>query len=97
MISTRPFRGRQGSLSMAGSGILFTFDLPRTDRTKGFLREFDQLTLNVNAQPNIGKDSRLPAAVAAAALPGYRRFAQSLRRFDPDRLYQSELSRRIGL
>ena len=97
LISTRPFRGRQSSLSMTGSGILFTFDFSRTGRTGEFLAAFDELTLNVKAQPNIGKDSRLPAAVAAATLPGYGRFEQAIKAFDPDRLHQSELSRRIGL
>jgi decaprenylphospho-beta-D-ribofuranose 2-oxidase len=97
MVSTKPFSGRQRSLSVSGTGILFTFDLARTERTRDFLTAFDGLTATVRAQPNIAKDSRLPAAVVAATLPGYERFAKSIRGFDPDRLYQSELSRRIGL
>ena len=97
MISTRPFRGAQRSLSMTGTGILFTLDLSRTGRTREFLTAFDDLTLSVHAQPNLAKDSRAPAALARASLPGYERFAQAIRTFDPARLYQSELSRRIGL
>ena len=97
MISTKPFSGRQRSLSMSGTGILFTFDLARTGRTRDFLSAFDELTTTVRAQPNIAKDSRLPAAVVAATLPDYEHFAKTVRGLDPDRLYQSELSRRIGL
>ena len=97
MIATRPFGGRQRSLSMTGTGILFTLDLSRTGRTGDFLTAFDELTLSVNAQPNIAMDSRVPSAVARATLPGYEHFAQSIRAFDPGRLYQSELSRRMGL
>jgi decaprenylphospho-beta-D-ribofuranose 2-oxidase len=97
MMSVKRFRGRQRSLAMSGSGSLFALDLARTGATARFLSEFDALALDTGAQPNVAKDSRLPARIAATALPHYESFRRSLAECDPDRLYQSELSRRFEL
>jgi hypothetical protein len=53
--------------------------------------------LETGVQPNVAKDSRLPQRVATGTLPGYESFRQQLRAYDPDRLYESELSRRLEL
>lgn len=97
MMSIKRFQGRQRSLSMTGMGNLFALDLARSARTARFLGEFDALTLDVGAQPNIAKDSRLRAEVAARVLPHYDSFRERLRTIDPDRLYESELSRQLEL
>ena len=97
MISTKPFRGRQVSLSLSGSGVLIAIDLVRTPACHPFLEAFDALVIDTGAQPNVAKDSRLPQAVATRALPNYRAFRERICEFDPDRLYQSELSRRLAL
>jgi decaprenylphospho-beta-D-ribofuranose 2-oxidase len=97
MMSLKRFAGRQSSLSMSGSGTLFALDLVRSETTGHFLDAFDRLVLSVEAQPNVAKDSRLPADTAMRALPFYRLFREGLTQLDPDRLYQSELSRRLQL
>ncbi len=97
MMSVKRFRGRQRSLAMSGSGNLFALDLARTGATARFLSEFDALVLDTGAQPNVAKDSRLPARIAARALPHYESFCRCLAQCDPDRLYRSELSQRLEL
>jgi decaprenylphospho-beta-D-ribofuranose 2-oxidase len=97
MMSIKRFQGRQRSLSVTGKGSLFALDLARSARTARFLAEFDALMLEVGAQPNIAKDSRLRGDVAARVLPHLDSFRDRLRRIDPDRLYESELSRRLKL
>ncbi len=97
MMSMKRFRGRQTSLSMSGTGTLVALDLARAHGTERFLSEFDALVVDSGAQPNLTKDSRLPASVAARALPHYGRFRGSLLRIDPERLYESELSTRLQL
>ena len=82
---------------MSGSGMLFALDLARSAATNRFVTAIDALTIAVGAQPNVAKDSRLPAEIAARALPHYALFRQRLRELDPDRLYQSELSQRLAL
>jgi decaprenylphospho-beta-D-ribofuranose 2-oxidase len=97
MISVKRFRARSRSLGMSGEGSLIALDLVRSGRTAYFLNDFDSLVLETGAQPNVAKDSRLPQRVAAGTLPGYESFRQGLRTYDPDRLYESELSRRLEL
>ena len=97
MFSAKPFSGSQRSLSPAGKGVLIALDLFRTAGTAAFITEFDALTIDVGAQPNVAKDSRLPQTVASRTLPSYDMFRQRIRRIDPDRLYQSELSRRLAI
>ena len=97
MMSMKRFVGRQQSLSMSGSGILFAMDLARSASTGRFVAAIDALTISLGAQPNVAKDSRLPAEIAASSLPHYALFRQRVHELDPDRLYQSELSRRLAL
>ena len=97
MVSLKRFSGSQRSLSLSGNGMLIALDLIRSDRTLEFMRELDSMTVDFKAQPNVAKDSRLPSAVARRALPYYDEFRSRLREIDPDRLYQSELSRRLEL
>ena len=97
MMSMKRFVGRRQSLSMSGSGMLLALDLARNAATNRFITGIDALTIAVGAQPNVAKDSRLPAEIAARALPHYALFRRRVHELDPDRLYQSELSRRLEL
>ncbi len=97
MMSMKQFSGRARSLGMSGAGMLFALDLARDEATQRFAAAVDALIVRVGAQPNVAKDSRLPAPVAARSLPHYDRFRNRLRALDPDRLYESELSRRLDL
>ena len=97
MLSLKHFAGRQQSLSMSGKGILFALDLARAAPTARFIAALDTLALKVGAQPNVSKDSRLPAEVASRALPFFASFGEKIHALDPERLYQSELSFRLGL
>jgi decaprenylphospho-beta-D-ribofuranose 2-oxidase len=97
MMSMKRFRGSARSLSLSGTGMLFALDLARDTTTGRFLAALDALTIGVGAQPNVAKDSRLPAEIAARTLPHYERFRRRVHELDPERLYQSELSRRLEL
>jgi decaprenylphospho-beta-D-ribofuranose 2-oxidase len=97
MMSTKRFNAHRQSLSMSGLGVLFALDLVRNSATNRFIAAMDALSVAVGAQPNVAKDSRLPAAIAARTLPHYSLFRERVREIDPDRLYQSELSQRLDL
>jgi len=97
MISLKMFRGKQGSLSMAGDGYLIAFDFYRNSKLSEFMGLIDQLVVETGAQPNLSKDSRISRAVVSKTLTNYAGFKSRLQAFDPLRLYQSELSNRIGV
>ena len=62
-----------------------------------FAAFLDGLVRDLGARPNVSKDSRLPREIVAACYPEYGAFRDALRAFDPDRLYRSEVSERLGL
>ncbi|QJR16508.1 FAD-binding oxidoreductase [Usitatibacter palustris] len=97
LASAKLFGGDQRFLRFAGSGVNFALDFPRTEAAPAFLEFLDGLTLEMGLVPNAIKDSRLPAAVARRAFPGYDAFAEQLRAFDPKRTFRSEMSERLGL
>lgn len=97
MISLKMFRGNRESLSMSGEGYLIALNFYRNRNLSAFLELIDQLSIETGAQPNLSKDSRISSAVASQTLPYYAGFKSRLQRFDPLRMYQSELSNRIGV
>jgi decaprenylphospho-beta-D-ribofuranose 2-oxidase len=97
MLSLKGFRGTGKALGLSGQGTLVALDLVRGPATRHFLEALDGLVIDLGAQPNVVKDSRLPLAAAAASLPHYASFRRELHAWDPERLYESELSRRLDL
>ena len=97
MLSMKRFKGAQKSLSMSGTGYLVAIDCYRNSNTEAFMHQLDTLILEVDGQPNLSKDSRLPKEVAESNIASYRTFKQGLFNYDSDRIMRSELSQRLGL
>jgi decaprenylphospho-beta-D-ribofuranose 2-oxidase len=97
LASTKVFAGPNDLLRFSGDGICLSIDVPRTGRSELFLKELDGLTISIHGRPNIIKDSRLSPTVVEALFPEYDRFRALLKSWDPNRLFQSELSRRLAL
>lgn len=97
LMSLKMYRGKQTSLSMTGDGYLIALNFYRNQRLPDFLHLLDQLVIETQSQPNLSKDSRVPKAVTVKTIPNYNNFKSKLQLHDPLRLYQSELSNRIGL
>ena len=70
MASLKLFRGEPGFVRFEADGVCVTLDLVRTPDALRFLERVDAMTLAARGLPHIVKDSRLPASVAARALPG---------------------------
>jgi decaprenylphospho-beta-D-ribofuranose 2-oxidase len=97
LASAKYFKGDSELLRFTGDGICLSLNYPRTAETIRFAGFLDELIMTLGCRPNLIKDSRLSAGVAAKTYPGYETFRRELRAFDPRRLYQSELSRRLEL
>ncbi len=95
--SSKMFRGKKELLRFADDGVCFALDFPHCSAGMRFLEFLDELTIEVQALPNISKDSRLPLSVVQATYPEYEKFRTMLHSYDPKRRYQSELSRRLKL
>jgi decaprenylphospho-beta-D-ribofuranose 2-oxidase len=97
LASCKLFRGRPAHVRFDGDGVCVALDFPRGPAAARFAERLDGLAREHGARPNIVKDSRLPRAAAAAGHPGYEAFRDALARHDPERLYVSEVSERLGL
>ena len=97
MVSVKPFAGASRHLCFEGDGICVTLDLIRSGEAVAFLGVLDQMTLAARGIPNLLKDSRLSRSVVRACYPEYDLFRERLRAYDPERLFRSELSSRLGL
>jgi decaprenylphospho-beta-D-ribofuranose 2-oxidase len=97
LASAKFFGGTQRLLRFSGEGVCLAVDFPRTTAGIRFAEYLDGLLPVFGARPNIIKDSRLPAEVVKATYPEYTLFRDQLRKFDPRRVYRSELSERLDL
>jgi decaprenylphospho-beta-D-ribofuranose 2-oxidase len=97
MISMKLFRGEPRLLCFEGSGVCVTIDFARSSATTKFLGVFDEMCVTAGALPNLIKDSRIPLEVVRRCYPGYEEFRDRIQTHDPERLFRSELSQRLGL
>jgi decaprenylphospho-beta-D-ribofuranose 2-oxidase len=97
LASCKLFRGAPAHLRFDGDGVCVALDFPRGAAGARLAELLDGLARDMKTPVNVVKDSRLPRAVAAACHPGYEAFRAALARHDPERLYVSEVSERLGL
>ena len=97
MVSMKLFRGNQGLLRFEGEGVCVTVDFARTPDTRTVLSTLDDICVAAGGVPNSVKDSRLSAETARACYSGYDEFRDRIHALDPERLFRSELSQRLGI
>lgn len=97
MASLKLFRGEPRFVRFEGDGVCVTLDLVRSADGLAFMDRLDRLVLDYGGLPHLIKDSRLPAAVAARAYPGYLEFRERRRAYDPDGRFRSALQARLEL
>jgi decaprenylphospho-beta-D-ribofuranose 2-oxidase len=97
MCSMKFFGGNQRFLRFERDGVCVTLDLARDQAALSALPRLDELTIAAGGIPNIIKDSRLPRDVVKRCYPEYELLREELSTYDPERLYRSELSERLGL
>jgi len=95
--SAKLFGGERRLLRFAAPGICFALNIPRDSASPAFMAFMDGLIVELGGIPNIAKDSRLPGAVVRATYRGFDEFRSGVHGHDPRRLFQSELSQRLGI
>jgi len=97
LASGKLFRGQRELLRFSGDGLCLALNFPRTPDSGHFLQFLDVLVVRLGGIPSIIKDSRLPRSVVDASYPEAQIFREMLHKFDPKRLFRSELSDRLHL
>jgi decaprenylphospho-beta-D-ribofuranose 2-oxidase len=91
------FAGTNDLVRFDGTGISLAVHLPRTSSSARFFEALDRAAIEVGGRSNAIKDSRLPRQVFEATYAECDRFRAIRRTWDPNCIFRSELSSRLGL
>ncbi len=84
-------------LSFPKKGYTFAIDFPVTSRLQAFTRRLDKIVLEAGGRIYLGKDAYLDADTFRAMYPEYKAWLEVKRKYDPDNVFSSDISRRLKL
>lgn len=97
MCSIKLFKGKPGLLRFEMDGACLAIDFIRCAETNKFLSKLDDMLISCHGIPFVIKDSRLPGKVVSACYPEFGLMKKQIHEFDPERIFRSEMSERLGL
>ena len=86
-----------GMLSFPTAGWTLTLDLPVVDTLGRLLHELDDLVLTAGGRVYLAKDAHTTPAMITAGYPRLAEWRTVRDRVDPNRVFQSDLGRRLDL
>jgi decaprenylphospho-beta-D-ribofuranose 2-oxidase len=89
--------GDPGPLSFPAEGWTLAVDVPVVDGLAAVLDRLDALVLEAGGRLYLAKDSRMSPATVPAMYPRLEHWRRVRRSVDPDGVFASDLSRRLGL
>jgi decaprenylphospho-beta-D-ribofuranose 2-oxidase len=90
--------GDPGMLSFPMPGWTLALDFPaRTPWLGQLLGELDEMVIDAGGRLYLAKDSRIPPGLMGRMYPKLEEFRRVRHQLDPDELFASDLSRRLGL
>ena len=96
-VSLKAMRGEPQLLRFERDGICMALHMVRNRDGLAFAKVVDDITIENGGLPSLIKDSRLPRSVVEKCHAGIDEFRALRQRQDPNRRYQSELSKRLAL
>lgn len=84
-------------LSFPFEGYTFAIDFPVTPKLKDFTRKLDNMVLEMGGRIYLGKDAYLDETMFKAMYPEYKQWLEIKRKYDPENVFSSDISRRLGL
>ena len=97
IFSLKKMSGEQKYLRFEDNKVCVTFDLVKNKKNILFLQEIYKLYIKYNALPSIIKDSHLDIYTFNKCYPNADIFREDLKKFDPRRIYRSELSDKLSI
>ncbi len=86
-----------GTLSFPSEGYTFAIDFPIREGTPDLLRRLDAMVIDAGGRIYLGKDSYSDAATFRTMYPAVDGWLATKAKYDPDRVFTSNLGRRVGL
>jgi len=84
-----------GLLSFPTKGLTLALDFPNRKHTKKLFKYFEKIVLEHNGKVYLAKDAVLSPSSFKKMYPKYQTFCNILDKIDPNRKFQSDLSRRL--
>lgn len=97
LFSLKNMSGTQSDLRFEDKKICLTFDYIKNKNNLLFMSKVDELYEKYNILPSIIKDSRIDKKIFNKSYKESEQFKQKLKKFDKDRVYQSEISKRLEI
>ena len=97
IFSLKKMSGKQKYLRFEDNKICLTFDMVSNKKNTHFLNEIYKLYIKYNVLPSIIKDSNLDKETFNRCYKEADIFREKLKKFDPKRLYRSELSDKLNI
>ena len=97
MFALKKMSGKQKYLRFEDNKICLTFDMVRNKKNAHFLNEMYKLYIKYNVIPSIIKDSNLDKETFNKCFKEADIFREELKKFDPKRIYKSELSNKLNI
>jgi decaprenylphospho-beta-D-ribofuranose 2-oxidase len=97
LFSLKRMSGEQKYLRFEDNKICLTFDMVRNNKSTLFLNELYKLYIKYNVIPSIIKDSNIDKNTFDNCYKEADIFREQLKKFDPKRIYRSDLSNRLKI
>ena len=97
LFSLKNMSGKQELLRFEDNKICITFDYINNRKNLLFMSKIDSLYEKYEILPSIIKDSRITKEIFNKSYKNSPVFIKKLREFDKERIYQSEISRRLEI
>jgi len=97
IFSLKKISGKQKYLRFEDNKICLTFDMVSNKKNTHFLNEIYKLYIKYNVLPSIIKDSNLDKETFNRCYKEADIFREKLKKFDPKRIYRSELSDKLNI
>jgi decaprenylphospho-beta-D-ribofuranose 2-oxidase len=97
IFSLKKMSGKQKYLRFEDNKICLTFDMVSNKKNAHFLNEIYKLYIKYNVLPSIIKDSNLDKETFNRCYKEADIFREKLKKFDPKRIYRSELSDKLNI
>ena len=97
LFSLKNMSGKQELLRFEDNKICITFDYVNNSKNLLFMSKIDILYEKYEILPSITKDSRISKEIFNKSYKNSSVFIKKLREFDKERIYQSEISRRLEI
>jgi FAD/FMN-containing dehydrogenase len=91
------FGDQQGIMSFPMSGYTLALDFPIQRGLFKFLNQLDEIVLKYNGRLYLSKDARMDPQVFKASYQNYPEFVNIIKKYDPQRNFESHQSQRLKI